>query len=189
MEDAVILDKGRPAGESDLHWQLVAQAGIEPGAVVLDIGTGSGNALLLAKRAVPGAKMIGLDLDAEALVNAERTASRAGLEVQLDRGSASTLPYEDGSVDRVLSAFMFHHLSLAEKHAVLLEVHRVLAPGGRLHLVDVDTDPRESGHGHQHALEPVLELMGEAGLVDAAEVGRGTALVGPHTYYRAAKRA
>jgi ubiquinone/menaquinone biosynthesis C-methylase UbiE len=148
----------RLLGARDSHWQLVAQAAIEPGAVVLDIGAGTGSALLLAKRAVPGATMIGLDPSAEALALAGRKASRAKLELQLDHGYADRLPYPDGSIDRVLSAFMFHHLTAAEKPAALSEVRRVLAPSGRLHLLDLDIDHREQGpisrfvsHGHSRA--------------------------------------
>jgi ubiquinone/menaquinone biosynthesis C-methylase UbiE len=195
----------RMAKMADVHWQLVAQAGIEPGAVVLDIGTGTAAALLLAKRAIPGARMIGLDPDADALALAARKASAAGLDLQLDRGSADRLPYPDESIDRVLSAFMFHHLSPAEKDAVLLEVRRVLVPGGRLHLLDVDTDPRDQppakrfgGHRHSHnhhehahagdkPSSAVPELMAAAGFVDVAEAGRGTSLVGPHTFFRASR--
>src|SRR4051812_50199883 len=62
----------------DAHWRLVAQAGIEPGATVLEIGCGTGNLLLLAAHAVPGATLIGLDPDPAVLAAAGRKARRAG---------------------------------------------------------------------------------------------------------------
>ncbi|GAA4684355.1 hypothetical protein GCM10023215_18930 [Pseudonocardia yuanmonensis] len=136
---------GKIAGVGDSYWQLVAQAAIEPGATVLEIGCGTGNVLLLAKRAVPTATVIGTDPDPEALALARRKAERAGLVLQLDRAYAQSLPYADGSVDRVLSSLMLHHLPEDEKVASLREVRRVLAPGGSLHLMDLDHDPRESG--------------------------------------------
>ena len=196
----------RLIGARDLYWQLVAQAAIEPGAAVLDIGTGTGNVLLLAKRAVPQATPIGLDPDPAALAIAARKAGRARLAVQLDRGSADRLPYADASIDRVLSSLMLQHLSGAEKDSALREVRRVLTPRGSLHLVDMDGDPRNSepvarllsrrhrhgaghgyrpAHGHGPVAPSVLTLLGAAGFGDATEVGQGSTRLGPHTFYRA----
>lgn len=127
----------RLVGARPAQWQLVAQAGIAPGHTVLEIGAGTGTVLLLAKRAVGSATVVGLDPDPQALAFARRRAAREGLELRLDHGYADRLPYPDGSVDRVLSAFMFHHLPGAEKAAALREAHRVLTPGGSLHLVDL----------------------------------------------------
>lgn len=127
----------RLVGARTAQWQLVAQAGIAPGHTVLEIGAGTGTVLLLAKRAVRSATVVGLDPDPQALAFAHRRAAREGLELRLDHGYADRLPYPDRSVDRVLSAFMFHHLPGAEKAAALREAHRVLTPGGSLHLVDL----------------------------------------------------
>ena len=55
---------------------------------------------------------------------------------QLDQGFADALPYPDASFDRVLSSFMFHHLSRDVKEKTLREARRVLKPGGRFHMVD-----------------------------------------------------
>lgn len=155
-------------GARPTQWQLVAQAAIAPGHTVLEIGAGTGTVLLMAKRAVGAATVIGLDPDAGALAVARRRAARQGVELRLDQGYADRLPYPDGSLDRVLSAFMFHHLPGTEKAATLREVHRVLAPGGSMHLVDLDGErpgviarllhgrhrhggPDGHGHGHGHA--------------------------------------
>jgi SAM-dependent methyltransferase len=141
--------------------------------------------------------VIGLDPDPAALAIARRKAARAGVEFQLDRGYAGRLPYADGSVDRVLSSFMLHHLPGGQKLEALREVRRVLAPGGSLHVLDFDHQepvpllkllrPRH-GHGHGHAAaESALGLMAEAGLVDAAAVARGKSSMGASAYYRASR--
>jgi SAM-dependent methyltransferase len=157
---------GKLAGIGDSYWRLVAQAAIEPGATVLEIGCGTGNVLLLAKRAVPGATVIGTDPDGEALALARRKADRAGLALQLDEAYAQSLPYADGSVDRVLSSLMLHHLPEDEKVGALREVRRVLAPGGSLHLMDLDHDPR-TGEGPLGAVRVLhgllLRLRGRSG--------------------------
>ncbi len=197
----------RLLGARDAQWRLVAQAGIAPGHTVLEIGAGTGAVLLLAKRAVPSATVIGLDPDADALAYARRKAVRQHLELGLDQGFADGLPYAGGRFDRVLSAFMFHHVSSAEKLPALREVHRVLAPGGSLHLLDfggTTSGPfgrllhRRHTHGHEGAAsegraptpeflpsDAVLALMRQAGLVEPTVVGHRSSLLGPMTFYRA----
>jgi SAM-dependent methyltransferase len=201
----------RLLGVRDAHWRLIAQAGIEPGATVLEIGCGTGNLLLLAARAVPGATLIGLDPDPAVLATATRKARRAGVALRLDRGYADRLPYPDGSVDRVLSAFMLHHLPADQQHDALREVRRVLAPGGRLHLLDIDGSPpsrvgrllrvgqlhRAGTHGHGHDGRPgphahadpdtLLAAFEKAGLVDATVVAHGAMPVGGYGFFRAAR--
>ncbi|MCS7476321.1 class I SAM-dependent methyltransferase [Umezawaea endophytica] len=184
-------------GAKDAQWQLVAQASLPPGGTVLEIGCGTGNVLVLAGRVAPGATLIGLDPDADALAVAGRKTARAGLAVRFDRGYADRLPYDDGSVDRVLSSFMFHHLPGEQKLDALREVHRVLAPGGSLHLLDFDhQEPApvhrllrpKRGHGHGHSPGGVAQaLMTEAGLRDAVEVSRGTSFLGGFAHYRASR--
>jgi ubiquinone/menaquinone biosynthesis C-methylase UbiE len=197
----------RVLGVRAAHRRLVDQAGIEPGNRVLEIGCGTGNLLLLAKRAHPRAAVVGLDPDEAALARARRKAERAGLDVQLDRGFAGELPYPDASVDRVLSALMFHHLPAPEKRAALREVRRVLAPGGSLHMLDIDRAvPRSTNlvlrlahlgrhHGGPHGVGAdhladntsprIRALMEEAGLTGPAETDHGRSIFGQHIYYRA----
>jgi SAM-dependent methyltransferase len=127
----------RLLGVRALHQALLEAADLRPGHRVLEIGCGTGNLALLAKAHHPEATVVGLDPDLEALARAQRKALRRGLAVQFDRGTAGELPYADGSVDRVLSSLMLHHLPAGEKPRALAEVRRVLAPGGELHLVDI----------------------------------------------------
>ena len=112
--------------------------GVEPGATVVEIGTGTGDVLLLATRAVPDATVIGLDPDRCALALADRKLPRGGVTVSSTAATPTGSPTPTASVDRVLSAFMLHHLPADQQHAALREVRRVLAPGGRLHLLDID---------------------------------------------------
>ena len=195
----------RLLGMAKIHRPLLDQAGIRPGHRVLEIGCGTGNLLILAKSLHSDAEVVGLDPDPKALARARWKAERKGLLVRLDRGFAEELPYPEASFDRVLSAFMFHHLGPDEKERALSEIRRVLKPGGSLHLLDlVGTKEPSSGltrvmsrlshrtrPSHRHDLlrdnigDRIPTLMREAGFKDPTEVDhRVKKLVGHITYYR-----
>jgi ubiquinone/menaquinone biosynthesis C-methylase UbiE len=177
--------------------ELIAQAGLQAGQRVLDIGCGTGELVVLIARLHPGVEVVGLDPDPRALARARRKAERAAAAIPLDTGFADALPYADASFDRVFSSFMLHHLESAEKTRALGEVRRVLRPGGSLHLVDFA--PAESGSSRGlvarllHSAEPMREqrgsriaaLLEEAGLAEASERGDRHTLFGRIAFFRA----
>jgi ubiquinone/menaquinone biosynthesis C-methylase UbiE len=113
---------------------------------VLDIGCGTGNLLLALGRDHPGVEIEGLDPDPRPLARAARKAHRAGVAASWRPGYAQDLPHADGSVDRVFSSLMLHHLH-DDKDALLAEVRRVLRPDGMLVLADIDGHTALDGHG------------------------------------------
>ena len=186
----------RLLGAPAAHRLLADQADLRSGQRVLEIGCGTGNLLLLVKRRHPDATVVGLDPDPKALARARRKAKRAGLSVRLDRGFADELPYPDGSVDRVLSAFMFHHLEPGDRRSALREVRRVLAPGGSLHLLDLGGGAapshrplsRLAHHGgrlQDNASDRIVTLMWDAGLANPRETDHRVTRFGRYTCYRA----
>lgn len=144
----------RLLGQPRIHRELVDAAGLRPGQQVLEIGCGTGGLLRVVQRRSPGVVAAGLDPDPDALDRARR---KLGPSVRLDRGFADVLPQPDASVDHVLSSFMWHHLGVADRPAVLGEIMRVLRPGGRLHLVDI------SGTGWMHHLLSLRRGRGHGG--------------------------
>lgn len=151
------------------------------GARILEIGCGTGETLLLLKRACPDVDVVGLDPDLDALDLARRKLSRAHLRVRLDRGFAEELPYADRSFDAVVSSLMFHHLAPGAKERALMEVVRVLRPGGQFDMLDLAEPPgggflsRRIGlarHLKDNDEGRVLQAMREAGLVEAGVAGR-----------------
>jgi ubiquinone/menaquinone biosynthesis C-methylase UbiE len=140
--------------------------------------------------------VVGLDPDPQALARARRKAARAGVALQLEQGFGDALPYPGGAFDRVLSAFVLHHVPAQEKEPTLREVRRVLTPEGSLHLLDFGgPDPKAGGfltrwiHASHHLRDNfgdrIPALMRQAGLVDAQMVSHQRMLLGRVAYFRA----
>lgn len=115
---------------------LMAQANLSAGQRVLDLACGTGTLALWIKRRHPDLEVSGIDGDPAILSIARRKALQAGVSVRFDHGLSHQMPYADASFDRVLSSLFFHHLSWPQKQRTASEVHRMLRPGGELHVAD-----------------------------------------------------
>lgn len=146
-------------GRMDQRWRrdLVRRMGIGPVDRVLDLACGTGDFAEIAREA--GASVVGLDFARQMLLGALRRRIDGVAFVQ---GDALHLPFADGSMTAAVSGFALRNFVAIPP--VLAELARVLAPGGRIGLLEVDR-PRNTlvraGHGvyFNHAVPFVGGLL------------------------------
>ena len=154
--------------------RLADMAEPQPGDRVLDAACGPGT---YALRFAPRVRaVVGLDYTPAMLGKARATAAQAGLNnVTFSRGDVTAIPFRTGSFAVVTCGFSIHHL--LEPAEAIGEFARVLAPGGRLALMDIIVaEPgrpevnnrietvRDPSHVHTHTQPELLKLVETAGL-------------------------
>lgn len=189
----------RVLGMNKSYDALVAQADLAPGLRVLEIGCGTGNVTTRVKRAEPRADVIGSDPDPRALARAQRKA-RGMTGIRFERAYAQELPFADSEFDRVLSSMMLHHLDDDVKAATAAEIHRVLRPGGELHILDIG-GPMTASDGlmarrmlhSPHVVgnlgDAIPRLLRTIGFDASVVASRPHRFVGRLTRYRATRQA
>ncbi len=164
----------------------VALASLQPGEVVLDLGSGAGfDAFLASPRVGPQGRVIGVDMTPEMLQRARSLAERHGYtNVEFRQGDIEALPVADGSVDVIISNCVINLTT--DKAKAFREAYRVMKPGGRLMVSDLvllrplppavlqDLDAYAACIAGALPKEDYLDAIRQAGFQELQVVGEST---------------
>ena len=144
----LVITRGR---EGRFREEQVRLARLAAGEAVLDVGCGTGGFALAAARAVgAGGSVVGIDPSPEMVDRARGKARRAHSRATFQTAAIETLPFPDASFDVVTLSLVLHQLPPDALHAGMVEVRRVLKPGGRLFAIDMG-GPQEEGRRTAHS--------------------------------------
>jgi ubiquinone/menaquinone biosynthesis C-methylase UbiE len=121
--------------------------GARNGLDALDVGCGTG--FLSFELAASGHRVIGIDFAASMLEEARRKATESGVPIRFEQGDAENLPFGACSFDLVVSRHVLW--TLPHPGAAVAEWVRVLRPGGRLVVLDSQSDPNLPLNPRQNA--------------------------------------
>ena len=119
---------------------------IRPGERVLELGFGTGHALV--ELAEAGGRVTGLDISSGMAREARQRLARAGATADLTLGDARRTPFRAGAFDVIFASFTIELFEDGERPAVFAECRRLLRPGGRLGVVSM----AEPGDGERDSL-------------------------------------
>jgi demethylmenaquinone methyltransferase/2-methoxy-6-polyprenyl-1,4-benzoquinol methylase len=144
----------------------VRQAALRPGMRVLDVAGGTGDlARAFAPRVAPGGEVWLTDVNAAMLAIGRDRLLDDGRPQPVAQCDAESLPFPDRYFDRVIVAFGLRNMT--RKDAALREMHRVLAPGGRLQVLEFSRVWQPLAPAYDAYSFGVLPALGKAVAGDA----------------------
>ena len=173
------LFKIRKFWQSDVNRDALALAAPGEGDRAVDIGAGMGPATVQAARR--GASVTAVDPSRfmRTVLSMRRPFQRARSRIMVSDGVAESLPVADGSVDVLWTVNAVHHW--VDLEAAFDELARVLAPGGRIVLMDEDfTHPDHPQHATHHDHEAETTIVDVAAIAEALRA-RGLDATGEKT--------
>lgn len=159
--------RARSADEVAVRAAYLDLLALGPGARVLEVGCGSGAvARDIARRVAPGGRVVALDPSAAFLAIARDLAERDGLlpGLAFRKGDARALPFGDAEFDVVLAATTLSHVPDGER--AVPELCRVVRPGGRVGVFDLDTESFILAHPDRALTRRIVAAHSDHGVID-----------------------
>lgn len=166
-------DSGMETEHGDVVQQVVAAMDVRPGQRILDLGCGNGWGTRLLAQAAPGATAVGIDASPAMVARAEAAHTNT-IRARYEVGRFEALDFRDKSFDRAFSMEALYYAVDLERS--LVEVVRVLKPGGRVDFVleFYRESPATASWSelvglpmHFLAIDEWLACLARAGLADA----------------------
>jgi len=162
-----------------VHQTLLSHLDYDGKGTLLDVGCGSGALAIRAALTWRSAKVAGIDYwgaaygYGQAMCEKNTASEGVGSRCTFQHGDANRLDFPDESFDAVVSNYVYHNITGADKHELLLETLRVLKKGGVFALND-EMKPRM--YGDMEAFAQRLRDMGyqEVRLIDTAKEAFGS---------------
>ena len=157
-----------------VHHTILSHLDYDGKGTLLDVGCGSGALTIRAALTWRSAKVTGIDYwgaaygYGQAMCEKNAASEGVGSQCTFQHGDANRLDFPDESFDAVVSNYVYHNITGADKQELLLETLRVLKKGGVFALND-DMKPRL--YGDMEAFAQKLRDMGyqEVRLIDTAQ--------------------
>lgn len=159
--------RGRAEDEVAAREAYLDLLGVSDGDRVLDVGCGSGVVTrAIARRVGDRGRVVGLDQSPALLDVARGLAREAGLadRIEFCEGSALRLPFPAGSFDAAVCVTVLSHVPGGE--TAVPELVRVLRPGGRLGVFDLDTDMTIFTHPDRALTRRIVAAAADVTAVD-----------------------
>lgn len=124
---------------------------------ILEIGFGTGINLKFYPENVK--HIIGIDANEGMLKQAEQKISRSKIKIEIIHQSSESLPFEDESIDAVLSTYTL--CSIKNINSALKEIYRVLKPGGKYYFLEHGLADKPLTQKLQHLLNPIQNIWAD----------------------------
>jgi len=169
---------------------------------ILEFGFGTCQNLLLLLKTNPNITLKGVDIDPKVVTIAENKLRKHEIKIPLQLYDGRTLPYADGSFDKVYSCLVFHQLDMDTKISSLSELNRILKPNGELVIADWGKasnwlmrlsfclvqllDGFKTTNDNVKGLMP--DIISKAGFVNVDIVNSFNTAIGTISYFKATKK-
>lgn len=140
------------------EWKRLAvkDLGLEPGQIVLDVGTGSGEILPMIAETAP-VRIVGVDISKK-MLSVARERTRGYRDIELKREDVSSLSFSDSHFDSAIASFAM--TTFPDPLAALSEMARVVKPGGKIVVLDTGKPDNRLMRITHRTMTPVARLFG-----------------------------